>query len=251
MLAFVDFSKLFPLETDANKLGLEAVLSQKQIDGQYHLVAYVSHSLNVHEHNYHLTKQDFLALKWAIMEQFQEYLLWKSFVVKNDNDPLIYIMTTPNLDATWHHWVESLARFTFSMEYQKGWDNAAIDALSWVTSRLDAETVKSILDRVTLGLTGRADAHDPVVAENDEEIHKQVQEAVIQARAAAHMYVNLHLTDWVATQWEDPVLKAAINWISNQKVQNLKHLWGFEEIMQTLRRKWPSFECRKGWCSIK
>ena len=76
-----------------------------------------------------------------------------------------------------------------------------------------------------MGLTGRADAHDPVVAETDKVIHKQVQEAVLQARAA-HKHVNLHVTDWVATQWEDPVLKAMINWISHQKVQNLKHLLG-------------------------
>ena len=59
----------------------------------------------------------------------------------------------------------------------------------------------------------------------DEEIHKQVQEAAIQARAT-HMHVNLHVTDWVATQWEDPVLKAMIDWIPNWKVQNLKHLLG-------------------------
>ena len=98
--------------------------------GWYHLVAYMSCSLTVHEHNYHLTRQEFLALKWVITEPFQEYLLWKPFVVKTDNNPLTYIMTTPNLDATQHCWVESLAGFTFSIEYQKGWDNTATDALS-------------------------------------------------------------------------------------------------------------------------
>ena len=91
-------------------------------------------------------KQGFLALKWAIAKQFWEYLLWKPFIVRTDNNLLIYIMTTPNLDATQHWWVEPLARFTFSIEYQKGCDNAATDALSWVTSELNAETVKSILD---------------------------------------------------------------------------------------------------------
>ena len=59
------------------------MLSQKEMDGWYHPVAYVSWSLTVHEHHYHLTKQEFLALKWAIVEQFEEY-------------PLTYIMTTPN-----------------------------------------------------------------------------------------------------------------------------------------------------------
>ena len=44
--------------------------------------------------------------------------------------------------------------------------------------------------------TGRADAHDLVVVETDEEIYKLVQEAAIQVRAA-HIHVNLHMTDWV------------------------------------------------------
>ena len=98
MLSFADFNKPFLLETDVIRLALGAVLSQKQTDGRCHQVAYTSWSLSVHEHNYHSTKQEFLALKWMITEQFQEYLLWKTFVVKTDNNPLTYIMTTPNLD---------------------------------------------------------------------------------------------------------------------------------------------------------
>ena len=42
VLAFADFTKPFLLETDASKLGLGAVLSQKQADGRYHPVAYAS-----------------------------------------------------------------------------------------------------------------------------------------------------------------------------------------------------------------
>ena len=59
--------------------------------------------------------------------------------------------------------------------------------------------MKSILDEVTVGTIGRADAHNPAVAEADEEIHKQVWETAIQARVT-HACVNLHVTDWVATQ---------------------------------------------------
>ena len=87
VLAFADFNKPFLLETDASKLELGAVLSQKQTDGQYHPIAYASCSLTIHEHNYHSTKLEFLALTWAIVKQFQEYLLWKPFVVKTNNSP--------------------------------------------------------------------------------------------------------------------------------------------------------------------
>ena len=166
--AFADFNKPFLLKTDASKLGLGAVLSQKQTDGQYHPVAYASWSLTIHECNYHSMKQEFLALKWEIAEQFQEHLLWKPFTVWTDNNLLTYIITTLNLDATQHHWVGLLVRFTFSIEYQKGWNNVAMDALSWVTLKLDAVTVKSILDGVTVEMTQRADTHNVAVAEADE-----------------------------------------------------------------------------------
>ena len=56
VLAFDNFDKPFLLKTHATKLGLGAVLSQKQTDSQYHLVAYASQSLTIHEHNYHSTK---------------------------------------------------------------------------------------------------------------------------------------------------------------------------------------------------
>ena len=121
-----------------------------------------------------------------IAEQFQEYLLWKLFTVRTDNNLVTYIMTIPYLDATQQWWIESLARFTFSIKYKKGRDNVAADALSWVTSKLDTETVKSILDRVTVGMTERADAQDPVMVEADKEIHKPVQKTAILARATQH-----------------------------------------------------------------
>ena len=76
------------------------------------MVAYASQSLAIHKHNYYSMKQQFSALKWVIAEQFQEYLLWKLFILRTNNNPLTYIMTTPNLDATQHQWIESLARFT-------------------------------------------------------------------------------------------------------------------------------------------
>ena len=45
VLAFADYVKEFLLETDVSKEGLGAVLSQKQEDGQYCLVAYGSRAL--------------------------------------------------------------------------------------------------------------------------------------------------------------------------------------------------------------
>ena len=71
ILAFADYIKGFLLKTDTSKDGLGLVLSQKQADGQYHPVSYGSQALTAHGKNYHSTKLQFLALKWAIMEHFK------------------------------------------------------------------------------------------------------------------------------------------------------------------------------------
>ena len=96
-------------------------------------------------------KLEFLALKWVVMEHFKEYLLYQPFLVKTNNNPLTYIMSTPNLDATRHCRVNALAKFDFRLEYQKGQDNAAADALSWVTTHLQPEAVQAVLDGAAMG----------------------------------------------------------------------------------------------------
>lgn len=44
----------------------------------------------------------------------------------------MYVLTTPKLDAMGHRWVGALASFEFTLEYQKGMDNTAIDTFSRV-----------------------------------------------------------------------------------------------------------------------
>ena len=141
VLVFPDFDKPFLLETDASKEGLGAVLSQKQDNGRYHPITFRSYSLTPAEKNYHSSKLEFLTLKWSVIEHFKEYLVYAPFVVRMDNNPLTYILTTSNLDATGHRWVGALASFEFSLEYQKGTDNVAADTLSQVPVNHDCTTV--------------------------------------------------------------------------------------------------------------
>ena len=135
---FMDFKKMFWLETDTSKEGLGAILLQELDDGQNHLVAFASWELKRGEPKYHLSKLKFLALKWAVTEQFREYLLYQPFTIHMDNNPLTYILTTPNLDTLGHHWVVALAGYNMKLEYLKGSDNKVTDALSRVpTQKLD------------------------------------------------------------------------------------------------------------------
>ena len=158
MLVFPDFDKPFLLETDASKEGLGAVLSQKQDDGCYQPITFGSHSLTPSEKNYHSSKLEFLAFKWSVTEHFKEYLTCAPFLVKTDNNRLTYILTTPNLDATGHRWVGMVASFEFTLEYQKGADNTAADALSQVPIHHDWGMVRSLLEGAIVGATDRGEA---------------------------------------------------------------------------------------------
>ena len=139
------------LETNASLDGLGAVLLQEGDDHKLHPVAYGSRSLSKWERNYHSGKTEFLALKWAVTEQFKEYLHYKSFVVWTDNNPLTYLYTIPNLDACGHRWMASLANYNFTIEYQCGKNNAAPDALSQVNECLNMKEVKAILYAISMG----------------------------------------------------------------------------------------------------
>ena len=94
VLASPDPNKEYLFEMDASKLGLGAMLSQKQSEGRYNPVAFRSRALHGTGVNYHSMKVKFLAMKWSI-EYFQTYLLGSHFKVHTDNNPLTYLSPHP------------------------------------------------------------------------------------------------------------------------------------------------------------
>ena len=66
VLAYPSFDVDFTVETDASIQGQGAVLSQPQVDGKLHPVAYASRALNKTERNYIITELETLAVVWAI-----------------------------------------------------------------------------------------------------------------------------------------------------------------------------------------
>ena len=168
--------------------GLGAVLSQKQDNDHYHPVAYASRSLKGGKLKYHSSKLEFLALKWAMTEQFREYLQYQPFLVRTDNNPLTYVMTMPNLDTVGHRWVVAMAGYNFEIEYVCGLDNKVANALSHVGRHLDEDAIKELLDQsaikellshaVRYGVP-QAEADDPRVTQEHEKVEGEI---IIQAR---------------------------------------------------------------------
>ena len=217
ILSFPDFNKPFLLETDDSGRGLGAVLSQKQADGRYHSVAYASRVMNETEQRYHSNKQEFLALKWAVTEQFHEYLSpygknRNEFVVHTDNNPLTYIFSSANLDAAGQRWVAHLASYNFSLEYQKGKDNTVADFLSRMNECLTEEEVQEYLNQIPYpGVKAVLNNAIMPIEERAEQgvrptpDHRgDCQEEAVEARPARLATTNV--TDWKQEQKEDPVL---------------------------------------------
>ena len=206
VLVFPDFDKPFLLETDASKEGLGAVLSQKQSDGRYHPVAFGSCSLTPSEKNYHSSKLEFLMLKWNVMEHFKEYLTYLPFVVRTDNNLLTYMLMMPNLDATRYRWVGALASFQFKLEYQKGTNYGATDALSH-----SQETIQSLLEGAIVGAADRGEVR--VCEELLEEHEHLSQEVRVQAAKLAPM----HIVDWEEAQEGYTALVTCHKWLHLRK----------------------------------
>ena len=101
VLAYADYKQPFILHTDSFLDGLGAVLYQKDGEGKLRVIAYASRSQNKSERNYPAHKLELLALKRVVTDKFKEYLFGTScFDVFTDSNPLTYVFTTANLDAT-------------------------------------------------------------------------------------------------------------------------------------------------------
>ena len=169
------------------------------------------------EQRYHSNKQEFLALKWAVTEQFHEYLSpygknRNEFVVQMDNNPLTYIFSSANLDAARQRWVTQLASYNFALEYQKGKDNTVADILSRLDDHLPPGEVqdylnkipypgvKAVLDNAITPLTERAKQGVRPNLDNQ----KAGPEVTVGVRPARLATTNI--TNWKLEQQEDPVL---------------------------------------------
>ena len=178
VLAFADLKRPFLLEMDASKYGLGTVLQQVQEDGKYHPVAYASHALHGSEANYHLSKLEFLALKWAMTQQFKEYLMYQPFTVQTDNNPLMYVLMTPNLDATRHHWVSALAGFNFRLEYLHSTDNRVADVLRRMETILDDNATNEFLQSLDKSSYDARNVNDDAGKENAQPLTKVEKNAI-------------------------------------------------------------------------
>lgn len=146
ILQYPDFSEEnnFIIQTDASNYAIGAILANK--DGRP--VAFASRSLNKAEKNYPVIEKELLAIVWAV-KYFRPYVYGQYFKIRTDHRPLVYLFNMKDPSTRLMKFRLALEEYNFDVEYVKGCNNNAADALS----RISLNELKEMHDNVVNVLT--------------------------------------------------------------------------------------------------
>lgn len=124
VLQLPNFEKPFIVETDANCHGIGAVLMQGG-----HALAYLSKALGPKSVGLSIYEKEFLAILLAV-QKWRSYFINGTFVIRTDQKSLKYLLEQKLSIPLQHKYLPKLMRFNYTIEYKKGLENKAADALS-------------------------------------------------------------------------------------------------------------------------
>ena len=138
-LTHFDPNKPLIITTDASAVGIGAVLTHKESNGNPIMVA--CRVLSKAEQNYSTTDRESLAIIYAI-RKFHQYLAGTHFTILCDHKPLRTIFgektALPKLAASClTRWAIELSGYDYNIEYKPGRENQLADALSRLPARVD------------------------------------------------------------------------------------------------------------------
>ena len=105
----------------------------------------------------------------------------------------------------------ALASFQFELEYRKGTDNGAVDALSQIPISHCRETLQSLLEGAIVGVADRGEA------KASEKLLKEHESLSQEARVQVAKLKPMYIVDWEETQEADAALAACCKWLHRRK----------------------------------
>jgi hypothetical protein len=138
VLAYPDFEKPFEVTTDASNYAIGAILSQDN-----HPLCYASRTLNPAEVNYSTIEKELLAIVWSC-KYFRPYLFGRKFTILTDHKPLQWLFSLKEPNSRLVRWRLKLEEFDYVIQYKKGKNNQAADALSRNPVDLNALETQSL-----------------------------------------------------------------------------------------------------------
>ena len=127
-------------------------------------------------------------------------------MVRTDNNPMSYVLTTAKLDATGHRWLATLANYHFTIQYRSGRKHGDADGfsrrpalVSGEYQEVDGDTMRAIFQGYGSG--GGSWQSMPAV------VSLAVQDTVTEAETDPPLASEI---DWNQRQSEDPIIARVV-----------------------------------------
>ena len=196
-------------------------------NGKNCVICYARRGLSKSEKNktnYSSRKLELLALKWAVVDQFSDYLIGGKNIVYIDNNPLTYLNKQKKLLAIEQRWTNALAPFDLDIRYRSAKHNDDADALSRLQHQELVESDDdSCVEPTMLPNTLRKTAINSIP--NGECNRVQMDDAITDVKRDSKMQNNVWVAEtsevtttlptytnkkWKQLQREDNILKRVI-----------------------------------------
>lgn len=149
VLAVPDFDQQFVVETDASDCGIGAVLMQSG-----HPIAYLSKHLCPRNQTLSVYEKECMAILLAI-QRWRPYLQHRKFLIRTDHKSLLHLTEQRITSKIQHKALVKLMDLDYNIQYKKGINNAAADALSRCETGQElcaiSECVPSWIQKLTEG----------------------------------------------------------------------------------------------------
>jgi len=223
----------FILDTDASRIGIGAVLSQKQ-DGKEKVIGYFSRVLSKAERNYCVTRRELLAVVDSL-KFFRHYLLGQKFLIRTDHVSLRWLMSFKDLEGQLARWMERLQQYEFEIVHRKGQIHRNADGLSRrycesedcaycakVEKNFEVGSRKFVARVILFGETlqewRKDQLEDPVISlicqrkeKGERPSSMEVKNADVTIRVYLAYWDALYLKDGILyKKWEAPSLKRSV-----------------------------------------
>ena len=139
ILALPNFNEPFVLEADASGQGIGAVIMQ-----QGKPIAFFSKSLGPKAAAASTYEKEALAILEAL-KKWKHYFASTSLIIKTDQQSLKYIQEQKLVEGIQHKLLIKLLGYNYRVEYKKGKENKAADALSRAPHAQQLLTISSVL----------------------------------------------------------------------------------------------------------